>query len=247
LEVAQVDYERISKAQEKAPDLIVLQSVDATRAKYLVAKAALERAETLLSFCKIIAPFSGTITRRLVDPGAFIPAATSGSAAQNAALVTLMDFSIVRVQTAVPELEVPLIKNGLPAQVIVDELPGHTYSGRITRYSHWLDESKTMLVEIDLPNPKGELLPGMFTTVKIGVEKKENALLLPADAVVMEKANASVFTVIEKKVRKVPIKPGFNDGTKVEIVSGLKPSDEAILVGKRTFADGQPVNVTEAK
>ncbi len=103
LEVAEIDYQRTAKAQEKAPDLIVVQTVDTAKAKFLTAKASLDRAETLLGFCKITAPFSGTITRRFVDPGAFIPAATSGNVAQNAAIVTLMDFSIVRVQVAVPE------------------------------------------------------------------------------------------------------------------------------------------------
>src|SRR5205807_846674 len=98
--------------QAKAPDLVVRQSIDAARAKYEVAKANLERAETLLKFCKITAPFSGVITRRSVDPGAFIPAATSGSASATSALLMLADFSTVRVRVAVPEAEAPHIRNG---------------------------------------------------------------------------------------------------------------------------------------
>src|SRR5882724_6311677 len=89
LEVTQLDFKRISDAQQKAPDLVVTQSVDAAKAKYLAAKAGLERAETLLGFCKIIAPFSGVITARNVDPGAFIPAATSANTAQTSPLVTV--------------------------------------------------------------------------------------------------------------------------------------------------------------
>src|SRR5207249_11073252 len=111
------------EAQRKAPDLVVQQSVDTAKSKSDIAKANLQRTETLLGVAKITAPFSGVITRRMVDPGAFIPAATSGSAAQNAALFTLMDFSKVRVQTAVPEPEVPLIKNGLVVKIAVEELP----------------------------------------------------------------------------------------------------------------------------
>ena len=84
VEVADIDYRRVSEAQKKAPDLVVPLSVDAAKGRYEVAKANLERAATLLKFTKIIAPFSGVITRRMVDVGAFIPAATAGSP-QNAA------------------------------------------------------------------------------------------------------------------------------------------------------------------
>jgi len=119
VQVAEVDYKRVQNAQKKAPDLVVPQTVDDAKAKFDVARANQERNETLLSFTKITAPFSGVITRRMVDPGAFIPAATSGSAAQTAALLTLMDFDTVRVQVAIPEPEVPFVKEGLPTKVTV--------------------------------------------------------------------------------------------------------------------------------
>src|SRR5439155_3310850 len=99
-EIAALDYRRAGDAQKKAPDLVVPQAVDEARSKSDIAKANLERTETLLSFTKITAPFPGVVTKRMVDPGAFIPAATSSSAAQNAGLFTLMDFSKVRVQAA---------------------------------------------------------------------------------------------------------------------------------------------------
>src|SRR6266850_5831278 len=91
LEVADLDSRRLSESQRKLPDLVVPQTVDNAKGKLEIAKASLERTETLLSFAKIIAPFSGVITKRMVDPGAFIPAATSGSTAQNASIVTLTD------------------------------------------------------------------------------------------------------------------------------------------------------------
>src|SRR5207249_8355759 len=156
--VAELDYKRLDESQKKLPDLVVPQTVDNAKAKLDVAKASLERTETLLDFAKITAPFSGVITKRMVDPGAFIPAATSGSAAQNAAIVTLTDFNRVRVQVAVPELETSLISRGQPVRMNVDGLPGRSFDGKITRFSYALDEaSKTMLAEIELPNPKLEL------------------------------------------------------------------------------------------
>lgn len=242
--VAELDYKRIMEAQKKAPDLVVLQSVDTAKGKYEVTKANLERAETLLGYCKITAPFSGVITRRSVDPGAFIPAATSGSSAQTMPLVTVSDFSIVRVQVAVPESESSLVKNGIPASVMVEGLQGVALPGKVTRYSHSLDENtRTMLVEIDLPNSEGKLLPGMYASVKLGIETRTNVLLTLTAALMVEKSGSSVFMVADSMARKVPVKTGFNDGTMVEITEGLKPKEQVILLGKQSLNPGQAVTV----
>ncbi len=248
LEVAELDFQRVGDAQKKAPDLVVRQTVDSAKGKFLSARANLERAETLLSFCKITAPFAGVVTRRFVDPGAFVPAATSGSAASNAALLTVMDFKTVRVQVAVPEPEVPLIRNALTVRVTVEELPGRIFTGGISRFAQALDDTtRTMLAEIDLPNPKNELRPGMFAMARIGVETHAKAVLVPVEAVLVEKIGSSVFTLEEGKAKKRPVKTGFNDGTAVEILEGLKPEEVVILPGKVTLNNGQPVTVTEAK
>src|SRR5437899_699339 len=194
------------------------------------------------------ATLSGTVTRRLVDPGAFIPAATSGSAAQNAALMTLMDFTRVRVQVAVPELEVPFIRSGLPVKVTVDELANRVFEGEVTRFAYALDETtKTMLSEIEIPNPKGELRPGMFATVRIVAEQKNDALLIPAEALVIEKIRNSVFAIVDGKAKKVPVKTGFNDGVSVEILEGLRSGEPVVLVGKQTINDGQVVRVARSE
>src|ERR1051325_4050187 len=242
LEVADLDYKRTNDAQKKAPDLVVPLTVDTAKSKFDIAKANLERTETLLGFARITAPFSGIVTKRFVDPGAFIPAATSGSTAQSAALFTVMDFTRVRVQAAVPEMEVPFIKAGLPVKVAVEELPSAKIEGMLTRFSHALDEAtKTMLAEIELPNPDGALRPGMYANVRITVERKPAAVILPSDAVLFEKGRTSVFTVADGKARRVTVKTGFNDNGWVEILDGVKPGDSVIVIGKQVIADGQPV------
>ncbi len=247
VEVADLDYRRLNESQKKLPDLVVPQNVDNAKAKLDVAKASLERTQTLLNFARITAPFSGLITKRMVDPGAFIPAATSGSAAQNAAIVTLTDFNRVRVQVAVPELETSFIATDQPVRISVESLPGRSFDGKITRFSYALDDAtKTMLAEIEMPNPKLELRPGMYALVKIGIERKEDAPLVPVEALVVEKAGAFVFTVVENKAKRTPVKTGFNDGANVEIVGGIKADQPVILVGKRPLSDGQAVQV-EAK
>ncbi len=246
--IAELDYKRINEAQHKAPDLVVAQNVDTAKAKVDVAKASVERAATLLSFTKITAPFAGIISKRYVDLGAFVPAATSGSAAQNAAIVTLVDSKTVRIQIAVPETEVALIKKGLPVKVTVEGLPGKNFQGTVTRFSSVLDDAtKTMLAEVDIQNDSGDLRPGMYATAKIGVEKHTDALLLPVEAVMVEKSGPSVFTVVDGKTKKTPVKTGFNDGTLVEIVDGYQGGEPVIAVGKMTLTDKQPVNISEAK
>jgi len=247
LDVAELDFKRLSEAEKKAPDLVVPLSVDSARSRAAVARANLDRAETLLQFTRISAPFAGVITRRLVDPGAFIPAAAAGSTPQNSALLTIMDFNRVRVQVAVPEAESSRVAKDQPASIAV-EGGSHPVEGQITRFAYALDEAtKTMLAEIELPNDTLQLRPGMYATVKIGIEQKTEALLLPADALLLEKSNASVFTLDHNKARKVPVKIGFNDGKKVQIIAGLEPNQPVILLDKRPLSDGQAVRAVDAK
>jgi membrane fusion protein (multidrug efflux system) len=244
-EAAEIEFRRSSDAQKKAPDLISPQTIDAAKGKYEMARAGMARAETLLGFCKITAPFDGIVTKRFVDVGAFIPAASAGSSPQGSALLSVANFKTVRVQVAVPEPEVPLIVKGVTAKVMVEELPGRKYEGTVTRFAHALDDStKTMLTEIDLDNAKGELRPGMYATVKLGVEKHSDVLLLPVEALLVEKSGPSVFMVVENKAKKIPVKIGFNDGVSAEIQEGVKSNDSVILIGKLTLNNGQPVTVS---
>jgi membrane fusion protein (multidrug efflux system) len=248
VQVADIDFKRLSESQKKAPDLVVPQTVDDARGRLDIAKANLEKTETLLRYAKIVAPFSGIITRRMVDPGAFIPAATAGSTPQSAALVTLTDFNRVRLQVAVPEVEASLIAVDQPVKLTVDGLPGKNFEGKVTRFAYALDPAtKTMLAEIELSNPNLALRPGMYATVKIGIERKEEALLVPTEALVTEKAGASVFILNDSKAKKTRVQTGFNDGQNVELIKGVNPDQQVILFGKHTPNDGQPVTVSESK
>src|SRR5260370_32120586 len=247
VEVAAIDFKRVSEALKKAPDLVMPQNVDDAKAKYDVAKANLERTETLLGYAKLTSPFAGVITRRWVDPGAFIPAATSSSAAQTAALPTLADSSRVRVQVQVPEPEAPFVTNGLPVQIIVQELPDRVYQGQVTRYAQALDEAMNMLTEIEMPNPKGEFRPGMYASVQLELERKRDALTIPAEALVVEKTKTFVFTVDRRKAKKIAVKVGFNDAVSAEVIEGIKPDEPVILTGRQAINDGQAVNAQESK
>ncbi len=104
-----------------------------------------------------------------------------------------------------------------------------------------------MLTEIEIPNPRGELFPCIYASVRLTLERKDNALLLPAETLVVEKTKMSVFTVQDNKVRKVSSKTGFNDGISVEIVEGLVPKQLVVLAGKQALTDGQAVNAVEVR
>lgn len=238
----------MTAARQKAPDLVTPQSVDEATGRLEVAQANLERTESLLEFSQLKAPFAGVVTARFVDPGAFIPAATSANTAGGAAVLTLMDFSVVRAQVRVPEGEASLIKRGQPVRIAVEGLPGRSFETTVSRLSYALDEAtRTMLVEAELPNPNLELRPGMYAQIRLGVEEHSDALRIPVGALVMEKANAFAFGVDGEVARKKAIKIGFNDGTLVEVLSGLSGAETLVIPGKASLVDGQPVQVAEAK
>jgi membrane fusion protein, multidrug efflux system len=248
LRIAKLESERLKTARAKAPDLITPSASDTADARLAMAQAGLAANETLLRYSKILAPFDGVVTTRFVDPGAFVPAATAGTNPAAAAIVTVMDYSTVRVRVAVPEIEAPRVAVGQPVVVTTESLPGQTFRGTVTRHSGAFDEAtRSLLVEADLPNADGTLRPGMYVMVKIGVEQHKNVMLVPAAALVREKAAGFVFTFADGKATRVPVKYGFNDGTNVEIVEGIQENARVIIPGKVALVNGQAVTAVEAK
>jgi RND family efflux transporter MFP subunit len=216
------------------------------RAKVNVAKANVNNTETMLNYARITAPFDGIVTKRYVDPGAFIPAPNAADTPEAAAIVNLTDFATLRIQIPVPETEVPHIVIGQAVTMTTDDLPGKRFEGKVTRFYHALDRhTKTMLTEVQMPNPNLELRPGMLMSARIDIEQKNNVLLLPASALVKEKTNTFVFTTVNAKAKKVLVKVGFSDGPEVEIVSGVAQGDQ-VLAAQQGLQDGVAVVVDGA-
>ncbi len=239
LKAAQADFGRLQESLEKTPDLVVPDMVDQARGRFEVARANVAESETLLGYATITAPFSGVITQRFLDPGALVQ---SGSA--NSAILTLMDFSSVRLQVAVPEIESARVLVGQPVSVTTDNLPGRRFEGKVTRFTYALDAAnRTMLVEAILPNSDLVLRPGMLVTVNLGIEHKDKARLMPVEALVTERLNAFAYTALNGKAVKHAIKAGFTDGKNIEVLDGLKDEDAIILTGKLKLSDGQPIQV----
>ena len=255
LELAEAEYKQSSDEQINLPAAASAREMEQARnkvgvakARLGVAKANLEYTDTMLNYARITAPFDGAVTKRYVDPGAFIPSPNAADTPEAAAIINLTDFKTLRMQVAVPETEVPHIELGQPVRWTTDDLPGQYFDGTVTRCYWALDRAtKTMLTEVQMTNPGVALRPGMLVNARIGLEKKHDALLVPAGAWVKEKVNSFVFTLSDGKAKKVPVQTGFNDGTNVEIVAGLKLDDMAILPGQQTLHDGQRVTMTEPK
>jgi RND family efflux transporter MFP subunit len=214
-----------------------------------MAEAALAQNETMLKYGKITAPFAGIVTDRYVDQGAFVPAATASANPAAAAIVAISDYSTVRARVAVPEIEAARVQVGQPVVLTTDSLPGKIFRGRVTRQSGALDEAtRSLLVEADFPNAEGTLRPGMYAIIKIGVERHENALQVPAAALVREKAAGFLFVLAEGgKANRVSVKYGFNDGANVEILEGIDENARVIVPGKATLVSGQMVKPVEVK
>lgn len=233
---AQVEVKRLHEARAKSPDLILPQSIDDAEAKLAIAKAGMERATTLLQFAQIAAPFPGTITDRLVDPGAF--AAAGGST-----LLQLTDASTLRLQVPVIEVETSFLKVGQQVEAKVDALNGTVVKGTISRITGTLDPAtRTMLIEADFKNDDGKLRPGMFATARIAVEQHDNATVIPVAGLVKEKASSFVFKHLNGQAIKTPVKPGFNDGVNVEVPE-LQTDDLILMPGTTPLTDKQPVTV----
>lgn len=244
LRVAGIEGRRLEDGRKKSPDLVTQQSLDAASGRLEVARAELEKVETLLAFATVRAPFAGTVTARMVDPGAFVAA---GGAGGSSAVLTLADTSGLRAVVPVPEAEALRVRNGQPVRVAVEGTT-HVFTGKVSRHGGALDEAtRSQVVEADLPNADDALRPGMFATVQIGVERRARALLVRTDALVVERAGTFVFRVDQGLSRKTAVKTGFQDGTLTEVIAGL--ADDALLVvpARSAPADGNPVQVEEAR
>ncbi len=237
----EITYNRLLEALPNTPNLVSKQDVDAAKAKYESAKATMERLKVFVDYATIRAPFAGVITQRSVDPGAMIQAANTSMNAMPIVKIASMDK--LRIRVDVPESEVLLVKVGTKAKVSVRELPGQEFKGTVARFGVALEQStRTMQAEIDLLNSKHTLRPGMFAQVTLNLLAEENALTVPATALVIEKNQTFVYCVEQKTVKKKPVVIGTDDGVRPVIAQGLTADELVIVSGKESVVDGARVN-----
>jgi RND family efflux transporter MFP subunit len=243
--IKKITYERLTKVWKESPDVIAKQDVDVAEAAYQGARHLMEQRIALRDYTKVRAPYDGVITARFADPGSLIQVATS-SATGAIPLFTIMDLHTVRVYTNVPQDESPWVIPGkTKATVIVKELPGRSFAGTVTRSTLALDPStRSLLVEIDLPNPDLALRPGTFAEVGLGLREIPQALVLPPQAIISGAKAKSVFIIEQGKAKSIPVQIGITDGRWMEMTAGLNGDEDVVVVGKRKLLEGATVHAT---
>ena len=209
-----------------------------------VAQAELTRLETLVGYATIKAPFDGTITRRGFDPGAFVRSAAEG---EMRPLFSLADLRRIRVVLDVPETDAPFVRPQSPVDIVLPALAGRQIEATVTRTSVSLDAStRTMRVEVDLDNAEGRLSPGMYARVTVTLEAKENALLVPSQALRVNGDVTSVLVARAGVAEAIPVQTGYDDGRWTEILGDpLQPGDRIITAANSSVAPGSRVKAVE--
>jgi len=206
------------------------------------ATASLENAKQMKAYEQVRAPFNGVITARYVDVGSLV---TSGSAKTVQKLFDLAQSDPVRVFVNVPQSDVDRVKPGASATVKIDEYPNETFTGKVARDAGAFDQaSRTILLEVDVPNPDGRLYAGMYAHVTLSTLNPNPLLYIPDNTIVIDSKGTRVATVdADHKIRFKPIKLGRDFGSKSEIIGGLNPSDLVVQNPTDDLQEGMAVSV----
>lgn len=249
VEIAKTSAKRWENLQKM--DAVAQQETDERNSSYAQAQANLaaadanvHRLEQMESFKHIYAPFSGVITKRNVDIGALINAGNTGP---NQQMFNIARTDPIRVYVSVPEIYAGLVRPGVQAKIELASIPGRTFSGNVVRNSDAIDPgTRTLLTEIDVPNPKGELLPGAYAQVHFGLKVQVPRLMIPVNAVLF-RAEGTRTAVVDGsgKVHLKAINIGRDYGRDVEVLSGIEASDRIVLNPSDSLEDGQQVAVQQ--
>ena len=208
------------------------------------ARANVDRLAQLHAFGRIEAPFDGVITARNVDVGALID---SGSNAKE--LFHIVSVQKLRIFVNVPQAYSRAAQPGLSVDLTLQEFPGRAFVGKLTRTAQSIDvSSRTLLTEIDVDNPTGELLPGSYVEAHLKLPTSTDTMKLPVSALVFGSEGLRVATVVDGKANLVSVTLGHDYGDSVEVVSGLTGSEQVILNPPDSLGQGDAVQVvTETK
>ena len=209
--------------------------------------AGVRRLQQLQSFEKVYAPFDGVVTVRNTDIGDLITGGTSsGSSAKQ--LFHLASIDRLRVFVSVPEASSNFVRAGGTATLTADEFPGQTFEGVIARNASSIDPaSRTLNVEVDVPNPAGKLLPGAYVTVHFRVPSHGTNLTIPANTLLFRSQGLQVGVVRNDRVQLIPVKIAQDRGAMVEVASGLSAEDAIVLDPSDSLASGQAVVIKGVK
>lgn len=263
-----LDEARKKRDSERANIQSVGSSIEAAKADVIVARAKLSAAEAdlaaanaettvaskraeefeeLLKYSQIVAPFDGVVTHRDIDPGDLVRETTGKDSSHP--LFVVSQVNKVRVQIPIPEADAAFIRKGDSVELSFPSFPGEkAIAAKITRSSGSLDPStRTMLVEAELSNAEGKLIPGMFGQAKVTVAATATAQVLPARAVRFDEAGKAYVYAVDanETVSIVPVTTGRDNGHIIEVTSGLVTGQRVIAAHLKRFTDGESVRVIQ--
>jgi RND family efflux transporter MFP subunit len=252
--IRRVSFDRLSSVVKTRPNLVAQQEIDDANARLReaeaqlsaaqaavasseeqvrIAAAARERYGTLLTYLRMTAPFAGTITKRLADPGAMIQAGTASSV-QAMPVVQLSQVDHLRLVLPVPESVVPRVHTNAPVEVRVESLK-RVFQGRVSRFTGKLDSAtRTMETEVDLPNPDLVIKAGMFGYATLVLEQRQDVLTIPVQALASRSAPISVLAVgTDRRLEERKVEIGLETPDRIEVTTGLREGD-MVVVGARS-------------
>jgi len=244
--ITKIRYEGLKKT-----NAVSQQDVDNTVGTYNANKAIVEADQAavrqysaLVSFEKVYAPFDGVITARNTDIGDLINSGSNASVKTD--LFHIAQPGVLRVYVNVPEEFSQQTKPGLTAELQLAEFPGRTFTGKLVRTSEAINyATRTLLVEVDVNNPSGELLSGAYAEVHFKVPGHSSTYILPVDTLLFRKEGLNVAIVENGKAKLVPVMPGHDFGTSIEIVSGLQGNESVISSPPDSIVTGETVQIAK--
>jgi RND family efflux transporter MFP subunit len=233
--------DRASEAQVAAAK----SALSAAKQQLAVAKANQQHYTALSEYAKITAPYDGVVTWRFSDTGALVQAGTSSTS--GLPVVTLAQVNVLRLRVPVPESLAAKVRDGDTAEVTV-QATGEHFTGKVTRFTDALDTStRTMQVEIDVPNPQYHLQPGMYADVHLNANSRPNVLTVPIEAIRRGENNTSVLVVDDQnRIQARDVQLGVESSRDVEIVAGLKEGEKVIVGNLGSYQPGEVVRPKES-
>src|SRR5271165_5199739 len=229
----QGDTDRLSYAAQQQAKQVRDAAIQSMEAQLLVLRQQ-------KAYQQVVAPFDGVVTRRNIDVGSLVQAdATSGTF-----MFTLTQSDVMRIRLYVPQDAAFGVKPGVDAVVRVPEIPDHTFPGEVARIADALDPAtRTLMTEIDVPNPDGELSPGIYCAVELKVPRRTPSLIVPAGAIVFDRDGLHVLVVENGVARSRKITEIRDLGTEVEVSEGVRQGEKVVLTPPVDLEDGSKVQI----
>ncbi len=211
-------------------------------------RAGVRMAQMRVDDARITAPFAGYISQKAIEVGAAVSNQAAATSNASVGILTLQDINPVKIQIEIPEREVARIRTGAVVRLTADAYPDRRFTGALQRVVHTLDpRTRTMGIEVEIPNPDRLLKPGMYARVVLVLDIQRGALLVPLEALVGSESRPAVLLVRDGKVVTATVELGAAEGASVQITKGLGPEDQVIVQGKELVREGQAVKAVPAK